>query len=72
MDGRSRALDNIFIEQLWRSLKYEDIYIYHYATVKALETGLQRYFALYNHERPHQLLRNQTPAEWYQASPVSP
>ncbi len=70
MDGRGRALDNIFIERLWRSLKYEDIYIYDYATVKALEAGLQRYFTLYNYERPHQSLRNRTPAEWYHASPT--
>lgn len=70
MDGRGRALDNIFIERLWRSLKYEDIYIYDYATVKALEAGLQRYFTLYNYERPHQSLRDQTPAQWYHAPPV--
>jgi putative transposase len=70
MDGHGRALDNIFIERLWRSLKYEDIYIYDYATVKALEAGLQRYFTLYNYERPHQSLRNRTPAEWYHASPA--
>jgi putative transposase len=70
MDGRGRALDNIFIERLWRSLKYEDIYIYDYATVNALEAGLQRYFDLYNYARPHQSLRDRTPAEWYQASPA--
>jgi putative transposase len=70
MDGRGRALDNIFIERLWRSLKYEDIYLHEYATVMALEVGLQRYFTLYNYERPHQSLRNRTPAEWYQVSPV--
>ena len=70
MDGRGRALDNIFIERLWRSLKYEDIYIHEYATVRALEAGLQRYFTLYNYERPHQSLRNQTPAQWYQPSPA--
>lgn len=71
MDGRGRALDNIFIERLWRSLKYdlkyEDIYLHEYATVLALEAGLQRYFTLYNYERPHQSLRNQTPAQWYHA-----
>jgi len=71
MDGRGRALDNIFIERLWRSLKYEDIYIHEYATVMALEAGLQRYFTLYNYERPHQSLRNQTPAQWYHALPSS-
>jgi putative transposase len=70
MDGRGRALDNIFIERLWHSLKYEDIYIYEYATVKALEAGLQRYFTLYNYKRPHQSLRDRTPAEWYYTPPA--
>jgi putative transposase len=63
MDGRGRALDNIFIERLWRSLKYEDIYLKDYATVPALEAGLVTYFQLYNHERPHQSLNYRTPAE---------
>jgi len=65
MDGRGRALDNIFIERFWRSLKYEDIYIWNYATVPALLAGLERYFTLYNYERPHQSLDDQTPAEVY-------
>jgi len=65
MDGRGRALDNIFIERFWRSLKYEDIYIWNYATVPALLAGLERYFTLYNDERPHQSLDDQTPAEVY-------
>lgn len=56
MDGRGRALDNVFVERLWRSVKYEDIYIHDYATVQALEQGLGRYFPFYNHERPHQSL----------------
>ena len=63
MDGRGRALDNIFIERLWRSVKYEDIYLKDYATVPALETGLSAYFRLYNYERPHQSLGYLTPAE---------
>jgi len=62
MDGRGRALDNIFIERLWRSVKYEDIYLYRYETVPALAQGLTRYFHLYNDERPHQSLDYQTPA----------
>lgn len=62
MDGRGRFMDNIFIERLWRSLKYEDIYIKEYATVPALETGLADYFHLYNFERPHQSLHYRTPA----------
>jgi putative transposase len=63
MDGRGRALDNIFIERLWRSVKYEDIYLKDYASVLALETGLCRYFRFYNHERPHQSLDYRTPVE---------
>ncbi len=65
MDGRGRFMDNIFIERLWRSLKYEDVYIKEYATVPALEFGLTHYFNLYNCERPHQTLGYATPAECY-------
>ncbi|HXW00714.1 MAG TPA: IS3 family transposase [Anaerolineae bacterium] len=65
MDGRGRALDNIFIERLWRSLKYEDIYIKEYQSVAALQAGLKHYFHLYNYERPHQSLAYATPAEVY-------
>jgi len=63
MDGRGRALDNVFVERLWRSVKYEDIYLKDYATVPALETGLGSYFRFYNHERPHQSLDYRTPVE---------
>jgi len=62
MDGRGRALDNAFIERLWRSVKYEDIYLRDYAHGRDLHAGLKRYFRFYNHERPHSALRNQTPA----------
>jgi putative transposase len=65
MDGRGRVLDNIFVERLWRTVKYEDIYIKGYATVAELEAGLAEYFWFYNHERPHQALEYQTPAEVY-------
>ncbi len=65
MDGRGRALDNIFIERFWRSLKYEDIYLKNYESVPALVKGLTNYFRFYNHERPHQSLGYQTPAEVY-------
>ncbi len=65
MDGRGRALDNIFIERLWRSVKYEDIYLKHYHSVAALFTGLADYFQFYNQERPHQSLGYHTPAEVY-------
>jgi putative transposase len=62
MDGRGRALDNIFVERLWRNVKYEDVYLKGYETVSELLMGLTRYFEFYNHERPHQSLENATPA----------
>ena len=65
MDGRGRVFDNIFIERLWRSLKYEDIYIRDYQTVLELCAGLDRYFRFYNHERPHQALEDKSPATVY-------
>jgi putative transposase len=65
MDGRGRALDNAFIERLWRSVKYEDIYLREYADGHALHTGLTRYFRFYNHRRPHSALENLTPAQWH-------
>lgn len=61
MDGRGRAFDNIFVERLWRNVKYEDIYLKGYATVGELLLGLSEYFALYNSERPHQSLQYKTP-----------
>lgn len=65
MDGRGRALDNVFVERLWRSVKYESIYLHEFATVAALERGLAEYFRFYSHERPHQALDYRTPAEVY-------
>lgn len=65
MDGRGRALDNAFIERLWRSVKYEDIYLKHYATVADVYGGLTKYFEFYNHERPHQALGYRTPWTTY-------
>lgn len=65
MDGRGRVFDNIFIERLWRSLKYEDVYLKDYQTVMELNAGLDDYFRFYNHERPHQSLENKTPAMVY-------
>jgi putative transposase len=62
MDGRGRALDNVFIERLWRSVKYEDIYLREYADGQALQAGLMRYFRFYNDERPHSALNYHTPA----------
>ena len=66
-DGRGRALDNVFVERLWRSVKYEDIYIKDYEAVPELELGLAAYFRFYDEERPHQSLGYRTPAEVYRA-----
>jgi len=68
MDGRGRALDNVFIERLWWSVKYEWIYLHEFATVPALETGLNKYFRFFCHERPHQALGYSTPAQVYRRS----
>jgi putative transposase len=65
MDGRNRAVDNIFTERLWRSVKYEEVYLHDYASPKEARQGLTRYFTFYNHERPHQSLDYRTPAEVY-------
>jgi len=65
MDGRGRTFDNIFVERLWRSLKYEDIYLKDYQSVSELIQGLACYFEFYNGERPHQGLNNRTPAAIY-------
>jgi putative transposase len=61
MDGRGRAFDNIFVERLWRNVKYEDVYLKGYATVGELLLGLSDYFVLYNSRRPHQSLQYKTP-----------
>ena len=61
MDGRGRALDNVFIERLWRTLKYEDIYLRDYANAKELRSGVDSYFNYYSYERPHSSLDNKTP-----------
>jgi putative transposase len=63
MDGRGRCLDNVFVERLWRSVKYEDVYLRGYETVPELGRGLTAYFRFYNTERPHQSLGYRTPAE---------
>ena len=65
MDGRGRALDNIFVERLWRSVKYEDIYLKNYASMPELLLGLAEYFVFYNGERAHQSLSYKTPNEIY-------
>jgi putative transposase len=65
MDGRGRAADNIFVERLWRTVKYEDIYLKDYETLAQVQGGLRKYFAFYNGERPHQSLGYQTPDRVY-------
>jgi putative transposase len=65
MDGRGRCMDNIFVERLWRSLKYEEVYLKDYASVTEARAGIARYFQFYNHERLHQNLDYRTPAAIY-------
>jgi putative transposase len=67
MDGRGRCMDNIFIERLWRTLKYEEVYLKDYASVAEARAGIARYFQFYNHERLHQSLDYRTPAVIYLA-----
>ena len=63
MDGRGRMLDNVFIERLWRSVKYEEVYLKDYADVSEALVGLDKYFRFYNGERIHQSLDYRTPEE---------
>jgi putative transposase len=65
MDGKGRCLDNVFVERLWRTVKYEEVYLWRHETAPALQVGLARYFPFYNQERRHQSLENRTPAEVY-------
>lgn len=65
MDGRGRALDNVFIERLWRNVKYEYVYLYAPASGKELWAGIDQYFTRYNYQRPHQSLDYLTPAQVY-------
>jgi putative transposase len=65
MDGKGRCLDNVFVERLWRTVKYEEIYLWRHETVPALASGLARYFGYYNGARRHQSLGYRTPAEVY-------
>ena len=65
MDGKGRALDNIFTERLWRTIKYEEVYLHDYQTPKQARTQLTAYFDFYNFHRPHQSLAYLTPAEVY-------
>ena len=65
MDGRGRWMDNVFIERLWRSLKYECVYLHAFETGSELRTGLARWIGYYNGRRPHSSLRGLTPDEAY-------
>lgn len=65
MDGRGRALDNIFTERLWRTIKYEEVYLHEYASPREARAGLSEYITFYNHGRLHQALQYRTPAEVY-------
>jgi putative transposase len=61
MDGKGRCIDNIFVERLWRSLKYEEVYLHAYDSPGEARRGIERYVQFYNFERPHQALGYQTP-----------
>jgi putative transposase len=65
MDGRGRCLDNIFTERLWRTVKYEEVFLQSYQNLQEAQAGLTKYFQFYNHNRPHQSLDNRTPAAVY-------
>lgn len=67
MDGAGRCFDNIFVERLWRTVKQEEVYLKEYEDVWEAESSLKGYFYFYNHQRPHQSLKNKTPFEVYQA-----
>lgn len=71
MDGKGRALDNIFVERFFRTLKYEDIYLNEYETPRALRKGLSRYIRFYNQERLHESLDYNRPVDYYQRPQVS-
>jgi putative transposase len=71
LDGRGRASDNVFAERLWRSVKYEDIYIRGYEGVPELHRGLGRYFGFYNDERLHRSLGYRTPAAAYRGAGIT-
>ena len=71
MDGRGRAFDNIFIERLWRTVKYEEVYLRDYESVPHARESLEAYFAFYNEQRPHQALGNATPWQRHHARSLS-
>jgi putative transposase len=65
MDGKGRCIDNVFVERLWRSLKYEEVYLNPYDSLSEARLGIGRYFKFFNDERPHQALGYQTPSRFY-------
>ena len=65
MDGQGCWRDNVFVERLWKSIKYEEVYLHAYDTVEAAHQGLERYLTFYNETRPHQALDGQTPDQVY-------
>ena len=71
MDGRGRAFDNIFVERLWRTVKYEEVYLKDYSGVRDAKDSLRGYFDFYNNERPHQSLGYKTPSEVYYAGGIN-
>jgi putative transposase len=70
MDGKGRCMDNIFVERLWRSLKYEEVYLNAYCDVREAWAGTGRWLRFYNHERPHQALGYQTPMQVYRTGTI--
>jgi putative transposase len=71
MDGKGRWMDNVFVERLWRSLKYEAVYPRAYANVHEAWAGISRWLHFYNHQRPHQALGYQTPMHVYRTGPLA-
>jgi len=72
MDGKGRWRDNVFVERLWRSVKYEEVYLHAYDTVNAARAGLARYFQFYNTRRPHASLDRRTPdAVYFESLPLA-
>jgi putative transposase len=65
MDGKGRCFDNIFAERLWRTIKYEEVYLNSYDTVTEARVGINKFIEFYNYKRPHQSLQYKTPAEVY-------
>ena len=65
MDGRGRWVDNVFVERLWKSVKYENVYLHAYGSASELTAGLDKYFTFYNHRRPHRSVEGQTPDAVY-------